>query len=59
MLVEQTGGRSLLPRCVEERARLAALRGGSARPGLEEALALYREIGADGHAQRLAGELGK
>jgi predicted amidophosphoribosyltransferase len=26
-------------------------------PGLDEALALYREIGAKGHARRLAAEL--
>jgi class 3 adenylate cyclase/tetratricopeptide (TPR) repeat protein len=56
-LLEATDGRSLLPQLIEERARLAALRGEDPRPGLEEALAVYREIGATGHAERLATEL--
>jgi adenylate cyclase len=57
VLLEESGGRSLIPRLIEERARLAALRGEDARPGLQEALESYREIGAGGHAQRLAAEL--
>ena len=58
VLIEETSGRALLPRLIEERARLLALRGQNARPGLDEALTLYREIGAEGHAARLTKELG-
>jgi class 3 adenylate cyclase/tetratricopeptide (TPR) repeat protein len=57
-IIESTGGRASLPRLVEERARLAALRGDDARPLLEQALAIYRELGATGHAGRLQRELG-
>ena len=49
-------GRSVLPRIVELRGRLAAALGdapGSER-ALREALDPYREIGATGHAERLA-----
>ena len=48
------------PRSLEERARLAALCGGgkAASEGLQRAHAAYTEIGATGHAERLARELG-
>ena len=58
-LVEETGGRAIEPQIIEERARLAALRGddGAAAEDLRRAHALYAEIGATGHAERLAKEL--
>ena len=45
---------------IEERARLAALRGddGATSEDLRRAHALYTEIGATGHTERLARELG-
>ena len=59
-LVESIDGRSLSPRILEQRGRLAAALGDE--PGraslLGEALDLYRAIGATGHAERLAGEIG-
>jgi len=58
--VERTGGRVYAPQILEERARLEALRGeeSAALRGLQEARALYREIGAMGHVRRLSEELG-
>ena len=48
------------PQIVEEQARLAALSGDgeTASEGLRQAHAAYAEIGATGHAERLARELG-
>ncbi len=59
VLVEETGGRVLEPQIIEERARLATMRGDTtiATEHLRAALALYLEIGATGHAERLANEL--
>jgi tetratricopeptide (TPR) repeat protein len=59
-LVEETNGRSIEPQLLEERARLANLLGDSAacERGLRDAQRLYAEIGAGGHAGRLADELG-
>jgi tetratricopeptide (TPR) repeat protein len=59
-LVESTRARVLSPRILELRARLAAALGdaGAADRALRQALALDREIGATGHAERLARELG-
>jgi len=57
--VEATGGRALAPQILEERARLAGLRGdaGSALDMLRQAQAAYVAIGADAHARRLSDEL--
>jgi adenylate cyclase len=57
-LVESLEARSLSPRILEQRARLAAAVGDlAARDSLrEQAIALYRDIGASGHAARLAAE---
>jgi tetratricopeptide (TPR) repeat protein len=59
-LVEETNGRSIEPQLLEERARLAELLGDDAacERGLRDAQRLYVEIGAGGHAERLAEELG-
>lgn len=59
-LVESIAGRSLSPRILEQRGRLAAALGDvlAANRTLREALDLYRAIGATGHAERLATELG-
>jgi class 3 adenylate cyclase/tetratricopeptide (TPR) repeat protein len=59
-LMEQTGARVYEPQIVEAWARLAQACGdASAREKyLREALNLYTQIGARGHAKRLAGELG-
>ena len=59
-LVGETGGRALEPQIVEERARLAQLCGdrAGASEALQRARILYVEIGATGHAARLAKELG-
>ena len=59
-LVGETGGRVVEPQIIEEQARLAALRGDSAAAAaeLQRAHALYVEIGATGHAERLRKELG-
>jgi class 3 adenylate cyclase/tetratricopeptide (TPR) repeat protein len=59
-LVESIEGRSLSPRILETRGRLAAALGDAPASGrsLREALELYRAIGATGHAERMARELG-
>jgi tetratricopeptide (TPR) repeat protein len=59
-LVESIAARSLSPRILEQRGRLAAACGdaAAAKRALEEALDLYRVIGATGHAERLVRELG-
>jgi tetratricopeptide (TPR) repeat protein len=59
-LVESIEGRSLSPRILEMRARLAAALGDAPAGdrALRQALELYRAIGATGHAERLARELG-
>ncbi len=59
-LVESIAGRALSPRIVELRGRLAvALADAPASDRLmRQALELYRAIGATGHAERLARELG-
>jgi tetratricopeptide (TPR) repeat protein len=58
-LVESIAARSLSPRILELRGRLAAAYGDApaADRTLRQALQLYREIGASGHAERLAREL--
>jgi hypothetical protein len=59
-LIHETGARPLAPFVHEERARLARLLGdepGSERE-LREAHRLFVELGATGHAERLARELG-
>jgi class 3 adenylate cyclase/tetratricopeptide (TPR) repeat protein len=60
VLVEETNGRSIEPQLLEERARLSNLLGDDAacEHGLRDAQRLYAEIGAGGHAERLAEELG-
>ena len=59
-LVESIEGRSLSPRILELRGRLAAALGDASAADrvLREALDVYRAIGATGHAERLARELG-
>lgn len=59
-LVESIAARSLSPRILELRGRLAGALGdaSAANRALREALDLYRAIGATGHAERLARELG-
>jgi hypothetical protein len=59
-LVESIEGRSLSPRILEMRGRLAAALGDApaSERALREALELYRTIGATGHAERLAREVG-
>jgi adenylate cyclase len=58
-LVDSTHARVLSPRILELRGRLATALGdaGAADRALRQALALDREIGATGHAERLAREL--
>ncbi len=58
-LVEETGGRSREPHIHEARAELAQLQGtGTTREReLGEAHRLYTEMGATGHAERVAREL--
>lgn len=58
--VASIAGRSLSPRILEQRGRLATAVGdaAAANRALQEALDLYRAIGATGHAERLARELG-
>jgi adenylate cyclase len=58
-LVEETGGRSIEPQLLEERARLANLLGDAeaCERGLRDAQSLYAKIGAGGHTERLAQEL--
>jgi len=60
-LVEETNGRSIEPQILEERACLVGLLGDAAacQRGLRDAHRLYTEIGAGGHAERLAEELGE
>ena len=59
-LVESIEGRSLSPRILEMRGRLATTLGDAAASErlLRQALDLYRAIGATGHAARLAKEVG-
>jgi tetratricopeptide (TPR) repeat protein len=59
-LIEEMGARLLAPLALEERARLARLFGDEAgfERELREAQRLYTEMGATGHAERLARELG-
>jgi tetratricopeptide (TPR) repeat protein len=59
-LVQSTGARSYEPQIYVERARLAALRSdpSGAQQWLREAHRLFTEMGATGHAERLAQELG-
>jgi len=59
-LVESIEGRSLSPRILEMRGRLAAALDDApaAEQALRQALDLYRSIGATGHAERLAEETG-
>jgi len=54
-IVESLDARSLAPRILEQRSRLAGARGeNTERDALSnEALALFREIGARGHVERL------
>ena len=58
-LVRETGARAQAPFIQEERARLAAVRGNTdeARQALEETHRLFLEVGATGHARRIAEEL--
>jgi hypothetical protein len=58
-LVGETEGRALEPQIGEERARLAELRGDDSanQRELREAHRLYAEMGATGHAERVAREL--
>ena len=58
-LVESIEGRSLSPRILEMRGRLAAALGDApaSELALRQAFELYRAIGATGHAERLAREL--
>ncbi len=60
LLVEVTEGRALSPQILEQRGRLAAACGDAAGASrfLTNALNHYRTIGATGHAERLARELG-
>jgi hypothetical protein len=59
-LVAETGARVLSPQITERRGELAGLRGESAERErfLRQAHRLYTEVGAAGHAERLARELG-
>jgi class 3 adenylate cyclase/tetratricopeptide (TPR) repeat protein len=59
-LVEESEIRMLAPRILETRGRLAAALGDgvASRATLQEALDLYRSLGATGHARRLGEELG-
>jgi predicted ATPase/class 3 adenylate cyclase len=60
LLIDESGAHAFLPRLLELRGRLAAALGDAdaSRRLLREALAIDREIGATGHAERLAKELG-
>jgi class 3 adenylate cyclase/tetratricopeptide (TPR) repeat protein len=57
-LIEEFGARVYRPQVCEERAELARLRGDEAARTreLREALRLYQEMGATGHAERLSRE---
>ena len=58
-LIAETGGRSYEPQVRELRARLTQARGDAtaASGELREAQRLYHEMGATGHAERVAREL--
>jgi tetratricopeptide (TPR) repeat protein len=58
-LIQEMGARALAPLVVEERARLARLLGDEAgcERELREAHRLFAELGATGHAERLAQEI--
>jgi len=58
-LIDEVGARVYRPQVCEERAELALLRGDRAACTREqrEALRLYTEMGATGHAERLEREL--
>jgi hypothetical protein len=60
VLAEESGFFALAPQFLVERAVLARLRGDEAGRlrDLNEAHRLFTEMGARGHAERLAGELG-
>ncbi|MGH7821026.1 MAG: hypothetical protein ACREQ9_14780, partial [Candidatus Binatia bacterium] len=60
-IVSRAAARVYEPAILEARARLARTSGDDAEAArhLREALALYVEMGASGHATRLAGELGE
>jgi class 3 adenylate cyclase/tetratricopeptide (TPR) repeat protein len=59
-LIEETGSRVFVPQVHKERAELARLRGDDAtrEQELREVHRLYTEMGATGHAERLARESG-
>jgi tetratricopeptide (TPR) repeat protein len=59
-LVEETGAKTYEPQILEERSEFARLLGGEAtrERELREAHRLFVEMGATGHAKRLAKELG-
>ena len=58
-LIREKGARAWTPFVCEERARLAQCLGdAAAEQHLREAHGLYTEMGATGHAERLARELG-
>ncbi len=57
-LVDETGARGSEPRLRLMRAELAELRGDDAQRERREAHRLYTEMGATGHAERVARELG-
>ena len=59
-LIEQTGAQKYRPQLHEARAELAQLLGDEAthERELHEAHSLYVELGATGHAERLAAQLG-
>ncbi|MGH8454392.1 MAG: hypothetical protein ACRESW_07550, partial [Nevskiales bacterium] len=59
ILVDETGARTYQPFIHEERGQLAQLAGDAelARREFEQAIALYRDIGADGQALRLQAEV--
>jgi adenylate cyclase len=59
-LVNETEARAIEPQIIEERAHLAQLRGDDATAAADRqrAHALYVAIGATGHAERLAKEMG-
>ena len=59
VLAKETGARGFEPQILETRGRLASMRGeeAEAERQLREAQRLYGEIGASGHAERLAREL--
>ena len=58
-VLERIGARGIIPEIHEERAALCELRADAAgqRRELEEALRLYREMGAEPNAERIARSL--